>query len=218
MIDINIVYKNPDFLIVSKPANISIQDNDDNIGFFNQLKRQLETELWPVHRLDQMTSGLLILAKNKTSANHFGQLFGQRKIDKVYIALSDKKPKKKQGKIKGDMQKSRDGSWKLSQSLNNPALTQFYTRSLLPGQRFFWVKPQTGKTHQIRVALKSLGAPILGDQRYGGTQSDRGYLHAYQLSFTWKGELINCRCAPDTGQFYLVPELNDCIDYFDQLF
>ena len=61
------------------------------------------------------------------------------------------------------MQKARNGAWKLCQSKENPAITRFESVSCEPNLRLFILKPQTGKTHQLRVAMKSLGSPILGD-------------------------------------------------------
>ena len=217
MKEISIVYQNSDFIIINKPSKISFHDNNEDLGLFNQVKQQFQINLWPVHRLDQLTSGLLILAKNQSAASQFGELFEKNEIGKIYIALSNKKPKKKQGKIIGDMKKSRNGNWKLTQSSDNAAYTHFYSRSLLAGQRFFWITPKTGKTHQIRVALKSVGSPILGDVRYGGSPSDRGYLHAYGLNFLWNNVPIKCRCLPTTGELFVIPELRDCINFFEEI-
>ena len=70
----------------------------------------------------------------------------------------------------------------------------------MPSHRLFFVYPKTGKTHQIRVALKSLGAPILGDTRYGGTQADRVYLHAFRLKFHFMGKEYTAEVWPEWGE------------------
>ena len=126
---INIVSDHDDFIIVEKPADVNFHDEGDiNNGFFNQVKKQGKfDELFPIHRLDKMTSGLIIFAKNLSAAQTFQQLFEQHKVEKYYLAISDKKPKKKQGLIKGDMAKSRRGMWKLLRSQENPATTQFFS-------------------------------------------------------------------------------------------
>lgn len=200
---VNFIDDNEDFLIVVKPADISFQDEDNTLGFFNQCKHLLNLrELYPVHRLDKMTSGLVILAKNKSTATRFQQLFEQKQVNKYYLAISDKKPKKKQGLVKGDMAKGRRGAWKLLRSFDNPAISQFFSYGLGQGLRLFVVKPHTGKTHQIRVALSSVGSPILGDPYYSRSNSDRGYLHAYALSFNWQGNPCRYVCPPDTGDHF----------------
>ena len=58
------------------------------------------------------------------------------------------------------------------------------------------MQPKTGKTHQLRVAMKSLGSPILGDELYGGDKADRTYLHAYQLSFDYSGLKVQIKGTP----------------------
>lgn len=206
---VDVVFQHNDFYIVSKPANLSINDlhSDGQIqtGFFNQCQAHFNEKLYPVHRLDKITSGLLILARNLAAANWFQMAFEQREIQKYYIALAAK-PKKKQGSIVGDMKKMRDSKWKLLQSKVNPAITRFISFTLPMinnlSLRLFLVKPKTGRTHQIRVALKSLAAPILGDGLYGGLTSDRGYLHAYALMFNYNNELIQIEHFPSEGEYF----------------
>ncbi len=164
-----IITQTDDFIVVAKDANVNFHDeNEYGSGLFSQvkndvMKQSISTELYPIHRLDKMTSGLLIFATNANSAKIFGELFQSHKIEKYYLALSDKKPTKKQGLIKGDMAKSRRGMFKLTRTLNNPAITQFFSYNLTNKQRLYLLKPHSGKTHQLRVALSSIGAPIFGD-------------------------------------------------------
>ena len=161
-------------------------------------------QVWLVHRLDKVTSGLLILALNAESAAEFFRLFAEHHIQKTYLALSNQKPKKKQGLIVGDMQKTRNGAWKLCQSKENPAITRFESVSCEPNLRLFILKPQTGKTHQLRVAMKSLGSPILGDALYGkNTENiDRTYLHAARLQFEFKGKAFDVFTPPKGGEWW----------------
>lgn len=184
---LNVVYEHTDFYVVEKPAELSFH-SEDGPGFVVLAERQFNEKLYAVHRLDKVTSGLIILARNKSAAATFTELFAQHSIDKFYLAITDSKPKKKQGWVVGDMAKSRRGTYKLLASNLNPAITRFYSISFKAGFRAFILKPFSGKTHQLRVALKSIGSPILGDIAYSGTASDRTYLHAYALSFTWQGE------------------------------
>lgn len=176
--------------------------------------RQLSVaQVWLVHRLDKVTSGLLIFALNEQAASRLSQLFAAHLINKTYLALSLHKPKKKQGLIMGDMKKSRRGAWKLCQSRENPALTRFNSVTCEPKLRLFILKPQTGKTHQLRVAMKSLGSPILGDELYGGNseKSDRTYLHAYQLDFFYRNEHICVNMMPKCGVFFQKNSVIECV-------
>jgi len=204
---IELIYENEDFVLVDKPAGLNFH-SEDAAGLVVLLKDQLQyDELYPLHRLDKMTSGLVLFGKSKESAQLFGKMFESRKVEKYYLAISLRKPKKKQGWIKGDMKSARRGSWMFAKTNDNPAITQFHSMALREGERAYLVKPHTGRTHQIRVALKSIGAPIAGDERYA--QSDeakkemRGYLHAYALRFEYKGETYCFIQVPKEGERFL---------------
>lgn len=190
------LFTHADFYIFEKPPGVSFH-NEQGDGFFASLVAAYPNEtLFPVHRLDRITSGLLLVARNAEAAKALSALFEQGKIQKTYLALSDRKPTRKQGLIKGDMERTRNGSWKLLRTQANPAITRFTSESVAPGLRLFTLKPQTGKTHQLRVMMKAIGAPVLGDERYGGTPAERGYLHASGLEFEWKGEKIISHLPP----------------------
>ncbi|SEA28114.1 TIGR01621 family pseudouridine synthase [Alkalimonas amylolytica] len=203
-----IIANHVDWLALHKPAGVSFH-SESEAGFVVQAEQQLGLKLYPVHRLDKLTSGVLLLAKSSQAAALFAEKFRQQQMEKYYLALSDRKPKRKQGWVKGDMTKARRGAWKLLASQQQPAVTYFISQGLaaqqadVPVVRAYLLKPWTGKTHQIRVALKSLGSPILGDTLYGGSQAERGYLHAYALCFDWHGQRIELHCAPQDGPEFL---------------
>lgn len=205
----HIVEDNEYFVVVHKPANVNFH-SEDEAGFVVQASEKLHQALFPVHRLDKLTSGLVILAKSSHIASLFGDMFTNKEIEKYYLAISLRKPRKKQGWIKADMGKSRRGSYKLLSTNNNPAITQFISTALRPHERLFLVKPHTGKTHQIRVALKSLGSPIAGDERYANSDDaeleTRGYLHAYALRFTLLGKKYSFVLPPDNGERFMTLE------------
>lgn len=203
--DFDVIYSHQDFVIINKPCGISVHKDDAEIGLTSLVAKQLNVQqVWLVHRLDKVTSGLLILALNEQSAKTLSQSFADHNIQKTYLALSTHKPKKKQGLIIGDMEKVRRGTWKLCLSKQNPAITRFYSMSCEPNLRLFILMPKTGKTHQLRVAMKSLSSPILGDSLYGGNDSDvdRTYLHAYRLQFEYQGENLDIQSLPKEGIFF----------------
>ena len=136
--------------------------------------------------------------------------FAEGRVSKHYVALSDRQPKKKQGTIRGDMAKARRGSWKLLHTTDNPAVTKFTSvgvPGIRPGLRMFIVRPATGRTHQIRVAMKGLGSPVLGDTRYAkklaAQQEDRTYLHAAAISFLLDGCHCHITCQPHIGAAFV---------------
>jgi tRNA pseudouridine32 synthase/23S rRNA pseudouridine746 synthase len=124
------------------------------------------------------------------------------------------------------MAPARRGAWKLLRSAEDPAVTRFDSVSLkgfapdaggggpggLPvrdGLRLFVLKPETGRTHQLRVALKSLGAPALGDALYGAAADaageDRMCLHAAALRLRLNGEAIQAVAPPEEGAQFCAP-------------
>jgi len=209
-----IVHENDRFVVAVKPGGVNFH-SEEEAGFVVRVSEQMGQSLFPVHRLDKMTSGLVILAKDAETAAQFGAMFENREIEKYYLAISMRKPKKKQGWIKGDMAKARRGDYKLLTTMENPAITQFVSCALRTHERGFLIKPHTGKTHQIRVALKSLGSPIAGDERYAqadeARKEERGYLHAYALRFRLNGEEFEFVVPPDEGERFLSAECqNQC--------
>ncbi|HEX5793062.1 MAG TPA: pseudouridine synthase, partial [Rheinheimera sp.] len=188
-----------DFVVLDKAAGVSFH-SDDGAGLVAQAESSLGYKLYPVHRLDKVTSGLIVLARSSAAAADLTALFTAHQVEKYYLALSQGKPAKKQGWVKGDMVPARRGSWKLLSSQHNPAVSYFISQGFtnLPF-RAFLVKPYSGKTHQIRVALKSQGVPILGDSQYQGMAAERVYLHAYALRFCVNGTIYQYIQAPTTG-------------------
>ncbi|WP_434355690.1 TIGR01621 family pseudouridine synthase [Parasalinivibrio latis] len=208
----SLVFQHNDFVIIDKYPGISVHKDDNETAFVNDVACALGKEkLYLVHRLDKMTSGLLILACSSEAAALLCGLFASKDIEKYYLALSAKKPKKKQGLVAGDMEKARRGAWKLTNGKTNPAVTQFFSTAYTGNNgeafRALLCKPHTGKTHQIRVAMKSVGAPLLGDELYGGEASDRGYLHAYALRFHYKGENFSFVLSPQMGEHWYGREI-----------
>ncbi|MCG6402788.1 TIGR01621 family pseudouridine synthase [Vibrio fluvialis] len=194
----DILLTHTDFLLINKHPNVSVHKDDDDTMLLQEVAKQSgDAQLYLVHRLDKMTSGILLLARHAQAASELSKAFAERQVEKFYLALGSKKPKKKQGLISGDMERSRRASWKLLASQTNPAVTQFFSLAAEPGERLFLCKPYTGKTHQIRVALKSIGSGIVGDPIYNaGNQADRGYLHAFALRFPYAGETYQWLCDP----------------------
>ncbi len=169
--------------------------------------------LFPVHRLDRITSGLLVFARGRQNANLLGNEFRHGRVRKIYLALADRAPKKKQGKVVGDMERGRGGAWILKRETESPASTRFLSYGVpgrRPGLRRFVLQPKTGRTHQLRVALKSLGSPVLGDGMYGrydaARREDRAYLHAAALRFQLGDEVVEAHAPPAPGLEFATPE------------
>ena len=215
----SVVATNEHFLVIYKKPGTNFHSENGELGLFETVK-QMEglPELYPVHRLDKVTSGLLVMAKSALANQELVTQFKDRQVEKYYLAVSAKKPKKKQGLIKGDMESARRGAWKLLSSLQNPAITQFFSTSIVEGKRLFIIKPRTGKTHQIRVALKSIGSPILGDALYADASTcvgvDRVYLHAYSIGFSLQGQAYRFTELPREGNDFTSTEFTSALQNF----
>jgi tRNA pseudouridine32 synthase/23S rRNA pseudouridine746 synthase len=182
IIDVPVLFESDRILIVNKPPGIAhhndIQEDGDAapapLGIVNLLRKQRNGErLWGVHRLDRVTSGILILAKDVGMAQALTECFAEGRIQKVYMGVSAKRPsKKKQGWVQGGMVRSRDKSWKLTRNdKTNFAKTRFFTAPIQHNsshKKFTLIlfRPYTGKTHQLRVAAKSVSLPLFGDPIY----------------------------------------------------
>lgn len=196
----NIIKKEADYFIVHKPAGVSFEGES---GILSLLRAEFPEALG-VHRLDKETTGLMLFARNKDAQRKLSLLFANKLIEKTYIALSFKKPIKKMGTIKGDLEKGRGGSYYLRRTTSNPSLTKFSSfYDPTTKLRLFILKPLTGQTHQLRVHLKSIGSEILGDARYGNTHSDRMYLACVGLKFDWCGQRNDYFFYPIKGDHFL---------------
>lgn len=238
---LNCLFEDDNIYAIHKPHAVPFHSLDEAVnkdkelihveGIVSLAKTFLNDDnIYPVHRLDRMTSGLMIFARNREANSELSQLFSEKRIEKYYLALSGLKPKKKQGAVIGDMAKGRSGSYLLKRTHDNPAITRFFAHkiTLKAGDAWFYVlKPETGKTHQLRVALKSLGSPVLGDSRYSGKPASRGYLHAYKIRFEllghryeiidpyFQGEEFNLSELPESipnGSSSLVSPLHDFLN------
>jgi tRNA pseudouridine32 synthase / 23S rRNA pseudouridine746 synthase len=208
---------NESFIVINKFPDVHFHKGLAPIGLVQKIRADLSLdELYPVHRLDTMTSGILLFARNHHTAQELTSLFRNRSIDKYYIALAPGTPQKKQGMVKGDLKKGRDGQWILSKSQGNPSLTRFISRGLGNGLRLYLLKPYTGRTHQLRVVMKSISVPILGDPIYGNTKKhsidfDRGYLHSFAIRFNLGGTDYSYVIRPDTGMHFQSDECGTMI-------
>jgi len=192
-----------EFLVVDKAAGVPVHGPSPLPTLIERLRKDFDNPaLNLVHRLDTGTSGLVLIAKNASANRQLAQLFAERAVCKRYLAISQLKPSKKQGWVIGDMVKVRDGNWILKHSRDNPAKTYFISAALKPNCRLFVLAPQTGKTHQLRVALRSQHAAILGDERYGNGAADRLYLHSWQLRFHFQGQDYEYLVWPTSGDLF----------------
>lgn len=136
-----------------------------------------------VHRLDKETSGVLLVAKTTQSHKYFQEHW--KEVEKIYTAMVSGTPPKK-GKIEGGITRdplNRQKMTVLNTENSKDAITFFERSKSQRNKSILKVRIPTGRTHQIRVHLSSIGFPIIGDEKYGGKKAKRLMLHATSLTF-----------------------------------
>jgi 23S rRNA pseudouridine1911/1915/1917 synthase len=187
-IDLDIVYEDDDLAIVNKPAGMMVHagagatDDARNRGtLVNALLHHFKTlsavsgELRPgiVHRLDRATSGLMVVAKNDESHQRLAKQFSGREVHKTYLALVHGWPKQERGTIQSAISRHSQRRTRMTTRGfgGREAVTHYAVQRKIdsPYGKFALVevKIETGRTHQIRVHMSSLGHPVVGDALYG---------------------------------------------------
>ena len=184
--DLNIVYEDKNLIVINKEPNLVVHPGAGNInntlvnGLLHHCKGELSGiggVLRPgiVHRIDKMTSGLLVVAKDDFTHNNLSKQFKERKIKRHYVCITLKSLPQSEGIIDRNIKRSRYDRQKMMVCKPNEgkkAITEYF----LEGKYFFnndlevnfyKCKLQTGRTHQIRVHFSYLNSPILGDHKYG---------------------------------------------------
>ena len=190
-----VIHEDNDIIVVNKPAGILVHPVKDEkntlIDYFPKTKL--------VHRLDKDTSGLLLLAKNEKTYNWLKSQFKNRKIKKKYLALVIGKLKDKKGIITKTISKSRKRGGRQTIApigKKREAITRYKILKEFPNYTLLEVVPETGRTHQIRVHLASIGHPITGDEKYKFKRQrtleglKRQFLHASFLQFRMPNKIM----------------------------
>jgi 23S rRNA pseudouridine955/2504/2580 synthase len=211
----NILYMDKHLFVLNKPSGLATQGGSglrEHVdGMLDQLTYEKTTRPKLVHRLDRDTSGVLLIARTAQAASGLSVELARRDASKVYWALVKGVPKQKHGIIKGALAKEgvRGKGERMTISEDEDAkfaLTEYAVMGQA-GQEYAWVaaRPITGRTHQIRVHLASLGTPIVGDFKYGGTDAkgkgaiaDKLHLHARSLDIA----------RPDGGRLQVTAPLS----------
>ncbi len=239
---IDIIYEDDGLLVVNKPAKMPVHPGAGRPTgtLVNALLHHVESELpylpdapfrpGIVHRLDMNTTGLLVVAKNETVHRALQSQFEQRSVKRHYVGIVWGTPDPHSGTVDAPIGRSLKNRVLMSvRSDGRPAVTRYEIHEILGSASLMRFELQTGRTHQIRVHLRHIGHPLLGDSDYGGTTIrcgavtrnrkafyknifdvlDRQALHARSLGFV----------HPSTGRFMeFTEELPDDMTWtIDQL-
>lgn len=193
-IDLSIIYEDDDCVVINKPVGVLTHSK----GAFNPeatvatwLRRHISSPLLQgeragiVHRLDRATSGVMICAKTPEALSWLQKQFSQRRTKKTYNAIIEGVLKQEEAMIDMPIGRNPKAPATFRVDANGKsAQTQYKVLRNTVSKSLIELKPITGRTHQLRVHLKHLGHPIVGDTLYGGKPADRLYLHAAQLELT----------------------------------
>lgn len=176
-------------IVIDKPAGLPVDPpRDGSLSLENHLESlRFGFRRWPVavHRLDRDTSGCLLLARNPKAAARFGQAFERGEVEKRYLAVLDGVPPGDSGLIDFALAKvsTREAGWRMVEDARGKAARTHWTLLRTEGGRsLVEFRPETGRTHQIRVhAATGLGAPVVGDPVYGRGDPSGMLLHAAEL-------------------------------------
>ena len=212
MVEIPVIYEDKNFIAVNKPSGLLVHGTKVNLEYSlaDWLRKHYpetasvgdDPQMRPgvVHRLDKETSGVLIVARNQSSFEYLKSLFKKREIQKTYLALVRGEPKNKTGVIDSPIGIG-EGTLKRSihaERMKKEAHTEYHVKKFFENGgetvSLLEVFPKTGRTHQIRVHLASIGHPIVGDRLYGKKSGAKGpildvhlMLHALSLEFVTEG-------------------------------
>lgn len=186
-----LLFVDRELVAVDKPPGIPSQATlVSDRGTLPQLVSALVgSEVKIVHRLDRETSGVMLFARTTEAAARLSAAFRDGEPQKTYLALCARTPTPPEGRLLAALGKNpaRPGLWRVDDK-GQPAATPYRTLRASAHAALVEARPETGRTHQIRVHLAHLGAPILGDARYGGPRRvgefavERVMLHAARLS------------------------------------
>jgi 23S rRNA pseudouridine1911/1915/1917 synthase len=187
---IPIVYEDNDIIVIDKPAGLLVHPVKDEKDTLIDLMTKKYPEAKLVHRLDRETSGLIVIAKNEKTHDWLKSQFQNRTIKKKYLALIHGILKDKKGIIAKSISKSRKRGGRQTITpigKRKEAITRYEVIKEYPNYSLLEVSPETGRTHQIRVHLASIGHPIAGDEKYRFKRQakieglNRQFLHAKYL-------------------------------------
>jgi len=201
-IPLRVLYEDPDLVAIDKPAGMVVHAGagahtgtlvNALLGRFQSLSA-LGGDLRPgiVHRLDRFTSGVILVAKNDAAHRALAALFAGRQVEKTYLALVHGSVKGDGGRIQKPIARDPRHRTRMTARLGRgrPAWTEYQILRRFAGFTLLAVRIGTGRTHQIRVHLSSIGHPVAGDRLYGAPAKseihpprERFFLHAHRIRF-----------------------------------
>lgn len=211
-----VLYRDSDLLVIDKPAGLPVHGGPKAKASIEDLLDALRFGLReaprPAHRLDQDTSGCLVLGRHEKAMKKLGRLFSGRDVGKTYWAILAGEPPEESGVIDRALRKHNERSgWRMViDPAGQSAQTEFQRRGRGDGISWVEFRPLTGRTHQIRVHAAHLGCPVLGDPVYAGKAPMQPMmLHARRLILPYRANkpAIDVTASPPS---HMAPLLRAC--------
>jgi tRNA pseudouridine32 synthase/23S rRNA pseudouridine746 synthase len=205
----HVLFLDGEALVIDKPAGLPVDPpRDGSLSLENHLDSlKFGFKRWPhpVHRLDRDTSGCLLLSRNPKAHARLQQAFERGAVEKTYLAVLDGVPEGEGGLIDLALGKvsTREEGWRMVGAADGKAArTAWRLLSVKDGRALVEFKPETGRTHQIRVhAASGLGVPVVGDPVYGRADPLGMMLHAAKLVVPREGKESVVADAPLPERF-----------------
>ena len=207
---IPILFEDGEALVIDKPGGLPIErpraGGPSLENYLDDLRLGFQRDPVPVHRIDTDTSGCLLLARNPKALKRFARAFEERAVGKRYLGILAGVPQDSEGAIELSLSKisSAEKGWRMIPAKKGkPSITHWRIIGESGGRALVEFKPETGRTHQIRVhAASGIGIPLLGDPVYGeGTGARRTMHHAAALEVPRAGKPPIVAEAPMPADF-----------------
>ena len=200
-----ILFEDGEALVIDKPAGLSIErprkGGPSLEDHFDALKLGFQRAPVPVHRIDTDTSGCLLLARNPKALKRFNMAFEEKVVAKTYLGILAAVPERTEGRIELALSKisSAEKGWRMIPARKGkPSATDWRLIDVQDGRALIEFRPETGRTHQIRVhAASGIGIPLAGDPVYGdGSSAARTMLHASAIEMPREGKTAITATSP----------------------
>ncbi|MGN0548085.1 MAG: RluA family pseudouridine synthase [Acutalibacteraceae bacterium] len=198
---IEILFENRDFAVCVKPAGVASQcDGADDL--VKLLTEQLNTAVYPIHRLDTAVGGVMVFAKNKMSAASLSKEISERRFVKTYLAVAEGTPAEQEGRFEDllfkDSRKNKSYVVKRERKGVRKVSLDYNVLAEADGKSLVKVRLNTGRSHQIRVQFASRKMPLAGDGKYGSKDNRCTVaLWSAEIEFNFNKEKYNFESKPD---------------------